>query len=214
MISHLVVVLSTLLASTGAGGTAPPAKAPAAARAQYQIDAAKSRFIVETQTSALSLLFAHDHRLEASEFSGKATFARNDQKVASLELTVKAASLHLLDEKTLAERAAIEAALREDVLETAKYPDIAFKSCAVSSERRGDGSYDVRLTGELLLHGVRRVITIPARVALDGDTLHAIGVFELRQTDFKITPFSFVKGGFVIKDNVTISFDIVATQSP
>jgi hypothetical protein len=63
------------------------------------------------------------------------------------------------------------------------------------------------------LHGVKRAVTLPARVSLDGNTLHAIGVFELRQTDFDITPFSFVKGTVTIKDNVTLSFDIVATHS-
>ena len=94
----------------------------------------------------------------------------------ALELTVRAASLHLIDEKSLGDRASIENTLRDDVLETAKYPDIAFKSRGVASERRGDGSYDVRLTGELSWHGVRRTVVVPARVALEGNTLHAIGI--------------------------------------
>jgi hypothetical protein len=50
-------------------------------------------------------------------------------------------------------------------------------------------------------------------VSLEGDTLHAIGVFELRQTDYGITPFSFVKGTVAIKDTVTLSFDLVAERS-
>jgi polyisoprenoid-binding protein YceI len=143
-----------------------------------------------------------------------ATFAPSGRGAASLELTVRAASLHLLDEKTIAERASIENALREDVLETARYPEISFKTRSVTSERRGDGTYDVRLTGDLRLHGVRRAMTIPARVALEPGALHAIGIFEIRQSDFKITPFSFIKGAVVIKDEVTISFDIVANRLP
>lgn len=212
----LVVALSALVASVGSLGLGAPApdKIVGASRTQYRIDPKKSRFVVETETSALSPMFAHDHRIEASEFSGTATFSRPGQGTASLDLTVRAGSLHLLEERSIAERAAIESALREDVLETAKYPDISFKSRAVTSERRGDGTYDVRLTGELLLHGVRRTVTIPARVALEANTLHAIGVFEIRQTDFNITPFSFVKGGVVIKDDVTISFDIIANRLP
>jgi polyisoprenoid-binding protein YceI len=59
-----------------------------------------------------------------------------------LELTVKAASLHLIEEKNIGERQAIESALREEVLETAKYPEISFKSRRVTAERRGDGTYD------------------------------------------------------------------------
>jgi len=184
----------------------PPSKA------SYQIDAKKSRFIVETQTTGLSAMFAHDHKIEARDFGGQATFTRDDGRGASLALTVQASSLYLLGENDIGARQSIESALREDVLETAKYPDIVFKSRSVTSERRGDGTYDVRLTGELKLHGVKRQVTIPARVSVDPGTLHAIGVFEIRQTDFKITPFSFVSGSVGIRDVVTLSFDIVATQ--
>ena len=54
-------------------------------------------------------------------------FSEGNLKRASLELTVRAGSLHLIEEKSVADRAAIENALREDVLETAKYPEISFK---------------------------------------------------------------------------------------
>jgi polyisoprenoid-binding protein YceI len=127
-------------------------------------------------------------------------------------MTVRASSLHLLGEETLGARQAIESALREDVLETAKFPDISFKSRSVKSSRRGDGTYDVRLVGELSLHGVKKQVTVPARVSLEAGTLHAIGTLELRQTDFGITPFSFVNGTVTIRDTVILSFDIIATQ--
>ena len=158
-------------------------------------------------------MFAHDHKIEVGDYSGVASFTPGNFSAASLELTAKAGSLHLIGETTLGEREAIEGALREDVLETAKYPDISFKTKKVTTTRRGDGTWDVRLTGDMSLHGVKRAMTLPARVSLEGDTLHAIGVFEIRQTDFNITPFSFVKGTVAIKDNVTLSFDIVAVRS-
>jgi polyisoprenoid-binding protein YceI len=159
-------------------------------------------------------MFAHDHRIEVREFSGKASFVRDKPKSGSLQLTAIAKSLVLIGEDNLGARQAIESTLREDVLETNKYPEITFKTKTVTSSRRGDGTYDVRLTGELNLHGVKRQITVPARVSLEPGTLHAIGVQELKQTDFNITPFSFANGTVGIKDTVTISFDIVATQTP
>jgi len=207
--SHVFALLSLLLA----GGLAVAAeKAPAAqsARMQYRIDAQKSRFIVETETSGLSAVFAHDHKIEIGAFSGTATFIPAALATGTLDMTVRADSLRLLEEKTIGERQAIESALREDVLETAKYPEITFKTRTTSSARRGDGTYDVRLTGELRLHGVRKVLTIPARVSLEGGKLHAIGTFELKQTDFNITPFSFVSGTVTIKDTVVLSFDLTA----
>ena len=180
----------------------------------FQIDAKKSRLMIETETSGLSSMFAHDHRIEAREFSGAVKFVRQPVISGALELNVVATSLFLADQDSTGERQAIESALREDVLETTKYPDIAFKSKTVTFERRGDGTYDLRITGELRLHGVKRQVTIPARIALLTDKVRAIGVFELRQSDFNITPFSFVSGTVAIKDRLTISFDIVAVPAP
>jgi polyisoprenoid-binding protein YceI len=213
-----LIALSGGIGSSGLGQPKPdkldkpdkPASPPL--RASFQVDAKKSRLIVETETTGLSALFAHDHKIEARNFTGQATFTRGERRGASLDLTVQARSLYLLGENDIGARQSIESALREDVLETAKYPEIVFKTRSVTSEQRGDGTFDVRLVGDLKLHGVKREVTIPVRVSLDGQTLHAIGVFELRQTDFKITPFSFVGGSVGIKDVVTLSFDIVATH--
>ncbi len=210
-----MVALTCIVGSIGATGHGQPrdGKAPSpSAQAPYQIDAKKSRFIVETETGGLSSMFAHDHKIEIRDFSGAATFDRGSGGGGSLNLNVKTNSLYLLEEKNIGARQAIESALREEVLETAKYPEITFKTRSVTSERRGDGTYDVRLVGELRLHGVRRQMTVPARVSLKDGTLHAIGIFEIRQTDFKITPFSFINGTVTIKDMVTLSFDIVAAQ--
>jgi len=217
----LAIACAAAVAGAVAAGRAQPTArprgvVPPAARGAYRIDAAKSRLIIETETSGLSSMFGHDHKLAAGEMWGTADVAPDNLTAASLEVTVKAASLHVADEKTTGERQAVEAALREDVLETRKYPDITFKTAAVAvaSERRSDGTYVVRLTGELALHGVKQRVIIPARVSLQGGTLRAIGLFEIRQTDFQITPFSFVKGTVTIKDTVTISFEIIATRPP
>ena len=212
---YFLVALAALTSGIGSstlGQPSPDKPSSPPLRASYDVDAKKSRFIVETQTTGLSAMFVHDHKIEAREFTGQATFTRGEGRGAGLELTVQASSLYLLGENDIGARQSIESALREDVLETAKYPQIVFKSRTVTSERRGDGTYDVRMVGDLKLHGVKRQVTIPARVSLDGETLHAIGVFEIRQTDFKITPFSFVSGSVGIRDVVTLSFDIVATH--
>jgi polyisoprenoid-binding protein YceI len=212
----VVAALGALLTIRGTVGQAEsgPQKQQGSTLSRYRVDPTQSRLIVETETSSLARMFSHDHQIEAGDFSGVVTFSEGNVKRASLELTVRAGSLHLIEEKSVADRAAIENALREDVLETAKYPEMSFKSHGVTSERRGDGTYDVRLTGDLRLHGVRRTMTIPARVALEPNGLHAIGILEIRQSDFNITPFSFVKGAVVIKDDVTISFDIIANRLP
>ncbi len=216
-INRRLVILAFGCLTSGLGsasfGQTAPAKAPAPpSKGTYQVDAKKSRLIIETETTGLSAMFAHDHKIGVRDFTGQATFTRDNAKGASLTFTVQASSLYLLGENDIGARQSIESALREDVLETAKYPQIVFKSRSVTTERRGDGTYDVRITGDLKLHGVTKQIVVPTRVSLENDTLHAIGVVELRQTDFKITPFSFVNGSVGIRDVVTLSFDIIAAQ--
>lgn len=211
----IIIAFSCLtggIPSAGFGRAVPRKAAPPPSKAIYQIDTQRSRFIVETETTGVNARFAHRHQIGVRDFTGQARFARDSAKGASLTLTVQAKSLYLLGEDNTIQREAIEYALRDAVLETGAYPQVVFKSGSVTSERRSDGTFDVRITGNLKLHGVRRQITIPARISLDGGTLHAIGVIELRQTNFKITPYSFLSLGVGIRDVVTLSFDIVATQ--
>ena len=44
--------------------------------------------------------------------------------------------------------------MREEVLETSKYPEVFFVSTSVSASRMGKDRYRARLIGDLTLHGV------------------------------------------------------------
>ena len=137
------VVLSLLLASA-ATSAAETGTRSASGRAQFHVDAKKSRFIVETETSGLSSMFAHDHKIEIGGFTGTASYVPGNLATGTLEMTVRADSLRLIEEKDLGERQAVESTLREDVLEASKYPEITFKTRFTKTTRRGDGTYDVR----------------------------------------------------------------------
>jgi polyisoprenoid-binding protein YceI len=67
--------------------------------------------------------------------------------------------------------------------------------------------------GDLWLHGVGHSVTIPVTVAENADSLRATGTMKLRQTDYRMTPVTAVAGTIRVKDEVTISFDIVAIRS-
>ena len=74
---------------------------------------------------------------------------------------------------------------------------------------RHDG---VAIHGTLTLHGVTRPITLPARVALDRDTVEATGTFVVKQTDFGIRPIS--KAGVVkVKDELDVRWRLVARRA-
>ena len=100
--------------------------------------------------------------------------------------------------------------MREEVLETARYPEIVFESTSVSAEKVMDSQYRARISGNMSMHGVTRQCVIDAQVIAGEDTLRANGEFPLRQSDFNIKQVSAVGGTIKLKDELKFSFDIVA----
>jgi polyisoprenoid-binding protein YceI len=199
----------------GSGGGAPAAGGRSAdtSRARYKIDPAKSRFTVETQTSGLSSMFGHDHRIGASGLAGSVSFIPGAPESASVDLTVEADSLRLLDDGVSdANRVDIERMIQKS-LETTKWKQIRFHSSGVEVETIGDAIFQIALGGELRLHGVGHPVTLPAQVIVRPDVLRVSGVYKLRQTDYKITPFSLAGGTVKVRDEVTLTFDLVAPRS-
>jgi hypothetical protein len=94
----------------------------------------------------------------------------------------------------------IAAQIREEVLHSARYPEVTFRSSSVSP--RADGGYD--LAGALTLHGVTR--SIEARTTLDEGQQRLS--LELHQPDFGITPFRALLG--TLKIHADVRIEIVA----
>ena len=127
-----------------------------------------------------------------------------------MRLIISADSLSVIDNISDADRREIERKTREDVLESARYPEIFFQAATVSTQRTGEGQYRIRLSGELSLHGVRHTQTIETGVALTQNCLRAQGKSTLQQSDFRIEPVTALGGAIKLKDELEISFDIVA----
>ena len=205
--------LATLSALGSARDAVPKeSAAPETSRLHYRIDAGRSRFTIETETSGLSSMFGHDHKIGVRDFGGVLSFNPGAPETASLELMVRTDSLRLFDEEVKpADRRDIEATILK-VLKAAAYNKIVFASTAVTAETIGDGIFDVRLFGELTMCGARHEVTIPTQVIVRPDLLRATGTVMLRQTDYKIEPLSFAGGTVKVKDAVTLSFDLIATR--
>jgi len=203
------------MTTTGSAGLAALlwiATAPAPLRAVYTIDSKTSRLTVETETAGLSSMFGHDHRFDAGDFRGTLTLVPGVPESAVLELDVRRDALSLLEDVSDDTRREIAEALRNAVLETGKYPDVSFRSRRVTAKKNDDGSTDVRLAGELALHGVRRKIVVPAHVIATPGGVRATGALTLRQSDFKIKPYTFAKGTVQVSDTLAISFDLRARE--
>lgn len=185
---------------------------PRPAGARYRIEAARSRFIVRAETGGLFGAFGHDHTIAIRSFSGHAEFDTPSPQNASLNITIDANSLAVVDKVSEKDRREIESTMRDQVLETAKYPEIVFRSTKIDVARAGDQEYSAKIWGDLTLHGVKQSGLINAKVSVGVDTVRAQGRFPLRQTDYKIRPVSLLGGTVKVKDELKLSFDIIAVK--
>lgn len=154
--------------------------------------------------------FGHSPTIAIRDFAGEARFSPDNMEASLLRLQIKAESLEVADEVSDKDRREMERQMREEVLETARYPEIIFESANVSAEKVMGSQYRAQITGNLSMHGVTRQCVIAAQVIAGEDVLRANGEFTLRQSDFNIKQVSAAAGTIKLKDELKLSFDIVA----
>src|SRR5689334_20654697 len=178
----------------------------------YRIEARRSRFVVRAFATGLLSAFGHSPTVAIRDFTGEVQFSPTHPEESSLRLRIKADSLEVTDEVSDKDRREIERQMREEVLETARYPEIVFESTRVAADKVTEGQYRVQITGNLSLHGITRECPINAQMIASEDMLRANGEFPIRQSDFGIKPVSAVGGTIKLKDELKFSFDIVARR--
>jgi polyisoprenoid-binding protein YceI len=184
---------------------------PAPAVVRFRLDAAQSRFMVRAFSGGLLWFKGHDHFIAVREFTGEAQLALDVLNPAALQFNVRADSLAETRETfTEQQKQIINKEIRELVLETAKYPEIIFRSTDVKGKPVAGGQYQLRIGGDLTMHGVTRHIVIPATVTLSGGDLRAQGAFTLSRSDFKVKATSALHGTIRVRDKLKFTFDIVA----
>ncbi len=175
---------------------------------RYHVDPQGSRFTVRAFAGGPLSAMGHDPAFAVRDFHGEVEFDPAEPAAASLHLVIVAASLALTDGMSDKDRREIERAMQEQVLESARYPEITYDCPA--SRVTAIGPMQLTLTGDLTLHGVTRPQTVSARVYLTGDTLRGQGEGTIRQTEFGIRPVTVAGGMLKVKDELKLAFDIVA----
>jgi polyisoprenoid-binding protein YceI len=181
----------------------------------YTLDASQSKFMAHASRSGLFWFKGHGHHLAASEFTGEVQLTPDTITPASLHLVVKAASLHETGaDFTEPQKQIINKELKEIVFHPDQYPDIVFQSTNVTATKQSAaGSYEVKIDGDLTLHGVTKRISIPATVTLDGDKLRAVGKFSIDRNDYNVKATSAFHGLVRVDNDVHFEFDIVGRRS-
>src|ERR1700686_5231977 len=98
------------------------------AREKFVIDSIASRFTVKAFATGMTSGLGHNPTIAIREFSGLAEFVPETLDAASLSLTVKSNSLRVQDEMRDDDRKMLERIMNDEVLITAKYPEVAFQS--------------------------------------------------------------------------------------
>lgn len=176
----------------------------------YEIGPSNTSLKVRTTKAGLGARLAHDLTLEAKVWRGSITFDDADLAASSVEVTVAATSLAVVDSsggvKQLsdADRREIARNINEKALLTNKYPDITFRSTAISGQ---SGTFTV--TGDLTITGTTRPISLAVTADDDQVTVRAAVV----QTQFGIKPYSAMFGALKINDEVEIRATLTLNRS-
>ncbi|HEX6550541.1 MAG TPA: YceI family protein, partial [Gammaproteobacteria bacterium] len=164
--------------------------------------------------------FGHNHVIRASEIGGD-VYLNRDFALSGFRFTLPVKGFRV-DEA--AERAtegsdfAVQPSpqaiagtthnmLSPALLDAEKYPEIVVRSAAVA----GLESAPV-VTTRITLRGVQRDVRVPITLTVSGAQLIASGSFEIRQSDFGMTPFSILGGGLQVADTIKVHFLIMAVR--
>jgi len=162
------------------------------------IDTQRSTITIHVEKAGLLSAAAHEHWVSAPVASGvieESGSAYVEFKVQSAKLTVKPDPK--VDTKIDEE---IQKDMEVMTLETAKYPEIVFRSTRV--EKVAEDLFKVE--GVLTLHGAAKPVSLIVKRDGESYTCHTV----IKQTDFRIKPISLGGGMIKIKDAVDIDFQI------
>jgi len=160
------------------------------------IDTEHSTVTLHVGKAGLLSAFGHEHEIRGTIRSGRVETGAHP----SVEVHLDASALRVIDEaESDRARAQVQSTmLGPEVLDSARFNDIVFKSA--SAEPAGEGTWT--LQGSLTLRGQTRPVTVLVTLK-DG---RYAGEAVVKQTDFGITPPG--KAGIRAKDEVRVEFDV------
>lgn len=179
---------------------------------RYAIDSGVSRLTIHAFASGFLSALGHNPVISVRSFTGTAEVADDTLEGATSHFSVKADSLNVENDIGDKDRKEMQRAMQEEVLEAKQFPEITYECSRISGDRTCNGQFTFVLEGDLTLHGVTRNEPISGRAFVTGDMLRASGEFVLHLSDYQIKPVSAVGGGLKLKDELKITFDVVARK--
>lgn len=198
----------------------PPLPVPGAEHYMVQAGLSDVRFLVYRAGALAS--FGHDHVIQAKDIHGD-VYLTQDFQASGFSLTLPVAGFVVDDPAARSvegpdfakqpSAAAIDGTrknmLGPDVLDATRYPEVHIRSVKLLGPDWGPDA-----TVRIELHGVARDVSVSIAVQRGGDSLSVNGAFDLKQSDFGITPFSALGGGLQVADTLRVRFHLVAQKAP
>jgi polyisoprenoid-binding protein YceI len=201
------------LLMTCVSGLPPPA---AAAMRIWAIVPDRSEVQIYVGKSGLFKMVGHTHEVVAPAVSGRVRLDPDRVEQAEIDLTFDTSALTVSakDEPPGDLPEVQRTMLSDKVLNVAKYPSIVFRSRQIDVQKRTGGRLQLRVAGQLTLHGITRQIEGPVDVTLSSDRLTGTGTVVVSQTNFGIEPISAGFGAVKVKDEVTVRYTFTAQREP
>lgn len=178
----------------------------------YVVDTRASQFTVQAFASGLAAAVAHSPKIAIRDWTGEASFVPGTFAKASMNVRLKATSLEVLDELRDSDRRELHRVMNQEVLETARFPDIQFDSSEIRASKEKEDLYRLQVHGSLTLHGMSNDHTFSAQLALGIDSARAYGEFSVLQSDYGIRIASIAGGTLRLQDELKLSFYVVARK--
>lgn len=177
-------------------------------------DPAASHVRIRLGRAGLLGFLGHDHLIEAPIDEGRIEVRADAIRSSRVTFRFRAAALAVVPGSEPADDIPeVETRMRgPEILDVARYPEIAFDSTSVQGDAGAGRDIDLRVRGWLTLRGRRHDVEVPVRVTIDGSSLTARGSVELRLRDLGIEPPS-VARVVNVANRFGISIDVRATRA-
>jgi polyisoprenoid-binding protein YceI len=173
----------------------------------HSIGPENGKVTVATFVGGMGSKAGHDLVLEATKWRGTVNVDADNPSATSIEVSIDPRSLEIIQAsggiKPLSDKDRGEIAQNSDkTLNTGKYPEITFKSTAVSGQ-----APSVQLKGNLTVSGSSRPVTLDVKVQDGPSETTLSGRTRLSHSDFGIKPYSKM-GVLKIKDEVDVEVSV------
>jgi polyisoprenoid-binding protein YceI len=177
------------------------------------IDPGASRVRIHLGRAGLFKFLGHDHEIDAPIADGRVEIVEGDPARSSVRLRFEARRLAVVPgTEPASDIPKVEERMRgPEVLDVARYPDIAFQSSSAAGEAIGKDRYRLRVRGALEVKGRSFLVEIPLEVHRAGDTLEATGEVGLRLRELGVEPPS-VAAVVNVANDFRVTFEVRARR--